>query len=94
LTKSVKVPQKKTADNYRPASLYARSLIKASLEGINEYPPAICHKSEKITNEARAMIDNNYTNHIIVLDFLNCIYFEGLTSGKPDSVNFVEDEEI
>ena len=38
-------------------------------------------------NEARWMINNNLTNQTTVPNFLNYIYFDGLESAKPESVN-------
>ena len=39
--------------------------------------------------ETRWMITNNLTNQTVVPDFLNNIYFEGLDSVKPESVNII-----
>jgi ABC-type nitrate/sulfonate/bicarbonate transport system substrate-binding protein len=39
--------------------------------------------------ETRWMITNNLTNQTAVPDFLNCIYFGGLDTVKPESVNII-----
>ena len=41
-------------------------------------------------NEARWMINNNLTNQTTVPNFLNYIYFDGLESAKPESVNIIQ----
>ena len=40
-------------------------------------------------SEARWMINNNLTNATLVPDFTNYIYFDGLTTIKPEAVNII-----
>jgi ABC-type nitrate/sulfonate/bicarbonate transport system substrate-binding protein len=40
-------------------------------------------------SEARWLINSNLTNQTLIPDFLNYIYFGGLTSVKPQSVNII-----
>ena len=40
-------------------------------------------------NEARWMIKNNLTGRTMVPDFINYIYFNGLTTVKPEAVNII-----
>lgn len=78
----------------------AKAIVQKTMNFTDEYMTTVWARNDfslsldqsltvAMENEARWMINNNLTDQTVIPDFLKYIYFDGLNSVKPESVNII-----
>ena len=78
----------------------SRAIVQKTMNFTQDYMTKVWARNEfslsldqslvtAMENEARWMINSNLTSQTMVPNFINYIYFNGLTTVKPDSVNII-----
>jgi ABC-type nitrate/sulfonate/bicarbonate transport system substrate-binding protein len=78
----------------------AKAIVRKQMNFTDAYTETVWNRNQfylsldqslvlAMEGEARWLIDNHLTNQTAVPDFVNCIYFDGLNSVKPESVNVI-----
>jgi ABC-type nitrate/sulfonate/bicarbonate transport system substrate-binding protein len=78
----------------------AKAIVRKQMNFTDAYTETVWNRNQfslsldqslvlAMEGEARWLIDNHLTNQTAVPDFVNCIYFDGLDSVKPESVNVI-----
>lgn len=89
-----------TEDYMKQHPTESQAIVQKTMNFTQEYMDKVWARNEfslsldqslvsAMENEARWMINNNLTSQTMVPDFIDYIYFNGLTTVDPDSVNII-----
>ena len=89
-----------TEDYMKQHPTESQAIVQKTMNFTQEYMAKVWVRNEfslsldqslvsAMENEARWMINNNLTSQTMVPDFIDYIYFNGLTTVDPDSVNII-----